>query len=99
MYIIQGYVTVNYLILNWKASLSKSKSLFKTSLLNKLNLQIDQCSQVICVNEETKRKYYEKGEEVFSKISDLEFSNDKTNVFDVLEGTKCGYNSVCFTVF
>ena len=55
------------------------------------------CSQVVCVKSSKLFEYYKKGYEVYSNISDTKYGRDGTYVSDVLQGTKCGKNAVCFT--
>ena len=53
------------------------------------------CTQVICVPSKFEFKYYKEGKEAFSEISTYYLATTDSYVLDVLQGTKCGDNSVC----
>ena len=53
------------------------------------------CTQVICVPSSLEFEYYKRGKEASSTISYDYLSSTDSYVFDVLQGTKCGNNSVC----
>ena len=63
--------------------------------------QIDQCTQVVCVNSSLLFEYYKRGMEAYHSIQDYyraQLKKDGSFVYDVLQGTKCGSNAVSFEI-